>query len=183
MTDHPIDRIEWRDASTLTANAWNPNHVLEPELRLLERSILLTGWVQPILVTPKSTIIDGYHRYRLALESEALRARDQGRVPCVTMPVTEAEAMVLTVRMNRAKGVHAAFRMSALVRMLIDEHGYGRDQVACDLGMASNEVDLLYMEGVFEAKDIENYRYSVAWVPAESGRRGGQAHRRRKAVP
>jgi ParB-like chromosome segregation protein Spo0J len=183
VSEHPIDNIVWRPAVELRANAWNPNYVLEPELRLLERSILQTGWVQPLLVTPLATIIDGYHRYRLALESEALRARDHGLVPCVTMPVSEPQAMILTVRMNRAKGVHAAFRMSALVRALIDEHGYPRGQVAAELGMEANEVDLLHQEGVFEAKRIAEYRYSKAWVPGEDGRKGGQPHRRRIKTP
>lgn len=183
MSMHPIDNVVWRPAAELQANAWNPNFVLEPELRLLERSILRTGWVQPILVTPLLTIIDGYHRYRLALESEAIRARDGGLVPTVEMPVSEPEAMVLTVRMNRAKGVHAAFRMSALVRALIDEHGYARDRVGAELGMEPNEVDLLHQEGVFDAKRIAEYRYSKAWVPGEDGRKGGQPHRRRIKTP
>lgn len=183
MSIHPIDNVVWRPAAELRANAWNPNHVLEPELKLLERSLLQTGWVQPILVTPLSTIIDGYHRYRLALESEPLRARDGGLVPTVVMPVSEPEAMVLTVCMNRAKGVHAAFRMSALVRALIDEHGYSRDRVAAALGMEPNEVDLLHAEGVFEVKDTKNYRYSKAWVPGEDGRKGGEVNRRRVKTP
>jgi hypothetical protein len=78
----PISNIEWRDASTLNANDYNPNVVFTPELRLLERSLLLTGWVQPVLVQrAELTIIDGFHRSRLAQDSERLRERYAGKVP------------------------------------------------------------------------------------------------------
>ncbi len=173
LSQEPIARVVWRPASELKANAWNPNYVLDAELRLLERSILRTGWVQPILITPLDTIIDGFHRYKLSLDSTALAERYGGRVPCVVMQVTEAEAKILTVRMNRAKGVHAAFRMSALVHGLVVEDGMLPEQVAQELGMHKNEVELLLKEGVFEVKGTKDYRYSKAWVPAEDGKRQG----------
>jgi len=77
----PINRIEWRDAASLEANNWNPNVVFTPELRLLERSILLTGWTQPILITADGLIIDGFHRVRLALDSRAILERYGGKLP------------------------------------------------------------------------------------------------------
>ncbi len=45
MFDDPVDHIVWKPAASLKANSWNPNMVLEPELQLLERSILRTGWI------------------------------------------------------------------------------------------------------------------------------------------
>ena len=59
MKDDPINNIEWRKASDLNANDYNPNMVFDQELKLLERSILSTGWVQPILVDADDNIIDG----------------------------------------------------------------------------------------------------------------------------
>ena len=47
--ESPIDHIQWVPSDTLDPNAWNPNRVHKPELRLLERSLLKTGWVQPLL--------------------------------------------------------------------------------------------------------------------------------------
>src|SRR4051794_25523211 len=114
----PISRIEWRDAATLRANEYNPNVVFTPELRLLERSLLLTGWVQPILILEDGTIIDGFHRSRLSAESPALKARYDGKVPCAVLDVPRSQAMILTIRMNRAKGTHVAVRMSEIVREL-----------------------------------------------------------------
>ena len=115
LTREPISRIEWREAASLKANNYNPNCVFTPELRLLERSILLTGFVQPILITADGTIIDGFHRVMLSLDSSVLRARYSGKVPCAVLDVPRDKAMVLTIRMNRAKGSHVAVRMSEIV--------------------------------------------------------------------
>ncbi len=167
----PIGSIEWRDASTLNGNDYNPNVVFTPELRLLERSLLLTGWVQPILVTKDGTIIDGFHRVMLSRDSAALKARYAGKVPCAVLDVTRDKAMILTIRMNRAKGSHVAVRMSEIVRELIDVHHCDPQEVAIEIGATKDEVDLLYQDGVFKMKNIENYRYSKAWYPEERAKK------------
>ena len=55
----PIDKID--------ANAYNPNHVAPPEMRLLYESIKEDGYTMPIVVYRKPDgryeIVDGYHRY------------------------------------------------------------------------------------------------------------------------
>ena len=133
MTNDPINRIEWRVASALNANDYNPNVVFTPELKLLERSILKTGWVQPILITKNGTIIDGFHRHRLAQDSAKLKEKYGGKVPCAVMDISETEAMVVTIRMNRAKGSHVAVRMSEIVRNLIDNMGVLPEELAQDI--------------------------------------------------
>lgn len=169
----PINSIEWREAATLNANDYNPNVVFTPELRLLERSILLGGWVQPILITKDGTIIDGFHRSRLALESAALVKRYAGKVPCAVIDVPRDKAMMLTIRMNRAKGSHVAVRMSEIVRELIDVHACDPQEVAIEIGATKDEVDLLYQDGIFKMKNIENYRYGKSWYPAEKAKGNG----------
>lgn len=171
-TADPIARIVWLPAAELAANDYNPNMVLDPELVLLERSILRTGWVQPILVRPPSAkgepyvIIDGFHRVRLSVGSTALRERYAGLVPCSVLSVSKAESMMLTVRINAAKGSHRAVRMADLVRALIDVEGVPVETIARDCGMLKEEVDRLYQDDVFKARDIATYRYSGAWEPA-----------------
>lgn len=163
----PIERIEWLHHQELKANFWNPNIVMDQELRLLERSILMTGWVQPILISRDGIIIDGFHRWCLSRDSKELQRRYGGLVPCVRMYVGEDQAMALTVRINRAKGTHVAVRMSHLVKALIDQHCWDRQQVAAEIGATLDEVDLLYQDSIFKARNLENYRYSKAWVPEE----------------
>lgn len=173
FSKEPIMNIQWRDAATLLGNSWNPNCVFNQELKLLERSILKTGFVQPVLCTPENLIIDGFHRTMLARESKLLRARYDGLVPCAVLDVTRPEAMVLTIRMNRAKGSHVASRMSLIVRELLDVHHYDPQEIAVEIGATAAEVDLLRQEGVFEAKNISEYRYSKAWEPRETGKPSG----------
>lgn len=163
----PIGNIKWLEAASLNANDYNPNVVFTPELRLLERSLLLTGWVQPVLVSKDLTIIDGFHRSRLAQDSERLRARYAGKVPCAVLEVSRSQAMMLTIRMNRAKGSHVALRMSEIVRELIDVHSCDPQEVAIEIGATKDEIDLLYQDGVFKMKNIAGYAYSKAWYPEE----------------
>lgn len=164
----PINTILWLKTELLQANDYNPNAVFSPELKLLERSILKTGWVQPILVSKDYTIIDGFHRYSLSKDSTRIKGKYHGFCPCAVLDVDRSEAMILTVRMNRAKGSHIALRMSAMVKELIDEHGCDPHEVAQEIGATKKEIDLLYQEGVFKARNMKDYKYSNAWVPAES---------------
>lgn len=164
MSD-PIDSIQWLETKSLKANNYNPNVCMTQEMRLLELSILQNGWIQPILVTKSGTIIDGFHRWSLSRSSERLNKKYAGKVPCAVLDITEAEAMMLTVRINRAKGSHVAVKMSELVRILIDEFHLTKEQVALEIGAHSGEIDLLYSEGVFKARDIPNHKYSQAWEP------------------
>lgn len=167
----PLDTIQWVDCAKLSANHYNPNVVMAAEFSLLERSILITGWVQPVLATPKFTIIDGFHRWSLSSRSEAVRAVYGGRVPVAFLDISEADAMLLTVRINRAKGTHIALRMSDIVKTLIDEHKCSREKIQAELGASPGEVDLLYKGGVFKAKDIGKHTYSRSWMPIEAAER------------
>jgi len=174
----PIHTIMWRHFSELTANFYNPNVVYTPELKLLELNIIALGWVQPILVSPAGVIIDGFHRWRLAQDSQEIREIYAGKVPCATLNVSEADAMMITIRMNRAKGTHVAVRLSEIVKSLMNEHNLSPEAVMEGIGATRDEVDLLYQDSIFEAKGLQHYRYSRAWVPMET--RGTKAAGARK---
>ena len=166
----PVEDIQWIDCDSLKANHYNPNRVMNAEMNLIERSILQTGWIQPILINKNNVIIDGFHRWTLSRVSPSLRSKYHGKVPCAILDVTDVEAMVITVRINRAKGTHLAFRMSEYVRELVEKHKIPMDKLAVDIGATFDEVQLLMKSDVFEAKDVQNWAYSEAWFPAESGR-------------
>jgi len=167
----PVDGIKWMQATELRANFWNPNRVHRSELRLLEHSLLATGWIQPILANPSGLIIDGFHRWRLAQESKEMLRRWGGEVPVATLDLTDDEAMCVTVRINRAKGTHVAVEMHLLVAALVDEHGWPVERIAVEIGASAEEVKLLAQEGVFAAKNIASWSYSKAWYPIEDGRK------------
>lgn len=172
LSDEPLGAVEWVEAETLTANTYNPNHVARPELKLLEHSILTTGWIQPVLASlGDRVIIDGFHRWLISRESKALQERYGGKLPVVFLDLSRVDAMLLTVRINRAKGAHAATEMSALVHALIGEHGLTVKDVMKGIGAGKKEVELLMMDDVFKARKIEQHVYSKAWYPIESEER------------
>lgn len=170
----PIENIQWRSAEELIANSYNPNVVMNQELKLLERSLLRTGWVQPILISRDNIIIDGFHRTMLSRTSDKVKARWGGKVPCAVLDIDRGQAMVMTIRMNRAKGTHVAVRMSLIVRELIDIHHYDPQEVAIEIGATGDEVELLRQDGVFKMKNIEDYAYSRAWYPKETNGPAGK---------
>lgn len=163
----PVDAIEWVHARELDPNHWNPNVVFTKEMQLLERSIIERGWVFPIVCNVNNIIIDGFHRWNLALSSKTLLQRYAEEVPVTKLDIPNDEAMIMTVQMNRAKGTHVAVRMSNLVQRLAVEYGKSIDDIAKDIGGTREEVRLLVAGDVFVARDLGNYKYSRAWIPAE----------------
>jgi ParB-like chromosome segregation protein Spo0J len=160
----PINQIEWLAAADLVANHYNPNVVQLQELGLLEFSLLRTGWIQPILINRDRVIIDGFHRWSLATRSARLLERYAGKVPTATIDVDFAGAMMMTIRINRAKGTHVALKMSEIVHSLI-EHGVDKQQIAREIGANLDEVELLSQDGIFQARDLANTPFSRSWVP------------------
>lgn len=164
----PIMNVKWHHVDQLKANNYNPNIVFGPELRLLESLLLTHNWLHPLLITKRELIvIDGFHRWMLARESKKLQEKFQGLVPCVELDITRPEAMMLTISINRAKGTHTAVKMSEIVHELVNEHGIDPQYIAEKIGATKAEVDLLYQDGVFKARNLEKWRYSNAWYPVE----------------
>lgn len=162
---HPIDSIEWVAATELKANDYNPNVVMNQELKLLKLSILTNGWIHPVIINHDGTIIDGFHRYSLTINDKQVNSMTSGLIPIVRMNLTEAERMLLTIRINRAKGSHIAFKMADVVKKLINEYDYSPKDVSKQIGATKAEIDLLLQEDVFKKLDIENHEYSKAWYP------------------
>ena len=159
----PISNVKWIEVEKLNANDYNPNVVLNKELKLLELSVLKNGWIQPILINNDNTIIDGFHRSYLSRNSKLLKEKYNGKVPCVVMELSEAERMLLTIRINRAKGNHVAFKMHEIVKTLVDKHEVSMEYIQESIGASKDEVELLYKDGVFDALNIKEHKYSRAW--------------------
>lgn len=160
----PINNIEWIDVNKLSANDYNPNVVFSDEMNLLRFSILKNGWIQPILCTQDYVIIDGFHRATLAKKFEDVRV--DGKVPVVIMNLSEPERMMLTIRINRAKGSHIALKMHDIVTKLVNDYGVSTEVICKEIGAQKQEVELLLMENVFQKKKInEATQYSKAWYP------------------
>lgn len=167
LNNEPISRIKWVDVRTLKANDYNPNVVLNQELNLLKFSLLHTGWIQPIL-SCQGIIIDGFHRYWLSSNDQDVIKRYNYHAPVVELDLTEPERMLLTIRINRAKGNHVAVKMHELISKVHNDHEYSVEQICKSIGANKEEINLLLKEDVFDALDIKNHKYSKAWIPKTS---------------
>lgn len=172
IESHPISRVVWQDVNDLRANSYNPNVVLPQEMRLLKLSLMAQGWIQPILVgvdpaddSKVFEIIDGFHRYTLAKTDPEVNLLTGGLVPIVPLELSRAESMMLTIRINRAKGNHVAVRMHDIVYRLHTELGCSINSICAGIGATPHEVEVLLMKDIFQKKDVENTPYSKAWVP------------------
>lgn len=162
----PISNVEWVDVEKLSANDYNPNVVFSKEMELLKFSLLRQGWIQPILVTQDFVIIDGFHRASLAKADKQVAAMTDGKVPVVIMQLTDPERMLLTIRINRAKGSHIAIKMSDIIKSLVNEHGMPVADICKEIGATKDEIELLMMENVFKKHNVnKESKYSKAWVP------------------
>lgn len=144
MSKQPIDAIEWVDAASLHANDYNPNTVFSPELALLRRSLLEDGWCAAVVVRENGEIVDGFHRWSLAMRDEKVREMTGGKVPIVRLRTerTRADQMIATVRFNRARGQHGILKMSNIVRDL-QSNGLSQSEIEARLGMEDEEVERL----------------------------------------
>lgn len=171
--NHPINRVQWIDVNLLDANDYNPNHVMGPEMKLLAFSLKKQGWIQPILVWPdpntgRYVIIDGFHRHMVTKTDKSVWAMTEGKVPVVVMDMTVPERMLLTIRINRAKGNHAAFKMHEIVTSVIKDHHLSIEEVCESIGADKDEVQTLLAEDVFAKKEVDKFNFSKAWVPPQA---------------
>ncbi|WP_381420200.1 ParB N-terminal domain-containing protein [Staphylococcus hyicus] len=166
IEEMPISKVTWINAQELNENDYNPNVVYNREMNLLKFSLLKQGWIQPILVTQSYEIIDGFHRATLAKQDKQVKDMTNGFVPVVIMDLTEPQRMLLTIRINRAKGSHIAVKMSDIIKTLVRDYGMSLDTIKKEIGATKDEVELLLMDNVFKQKGInEQTKYSKAWIP------------------
>lgn len=166
IDEMPISKVEWIDVNELSANDYNPNVVYSKEMELLKLSLLKNGWIQPILCTQNYVIIDGFHRASIAKADKEVFAMTKGKVPVVIMNLSEPERMLLTIRINRAKGQHIAIKMSDIIKQLVNDYGVPVAEICNQIGATKDEIELLLMDSVFKKYDItKESKYSNAWVP------------------
>jgi ParB-like chromosome segregation protein Spo0J len=163
----PVDLILWVPASEVMANDYNPNRVAPPEMRLLEHSVTLDGYTQPIVTWPHDgtrEVVDGFHRHRVGTESESVRARVLGRLPVTTInPGRDGrnDRIAATIRHNRARGKHVVDDMSKIV-VELKKRNWTDAKIGRELGMERDEVlRLAQMGGLAEM--FASRQFSEAW--------------------
>ena len=75
--------------------------------------------------------------------------------------------MLLTIRINRAKGSHVALKMADIVHKLVNDMGVPIKTICDEIGAKRDEVDLLLRDNVFKKHNLTmDSKFSKAWVPA-----------------
>ena len=154
----PIEKIQ--------ANAYNPNHVAPPEMKLLYQPIKEDGYTMPIVCyylpeTDKYEIVDGFHRYTVMLTHKDIYERENGCLPVVTIDKDISNRMASTIRHNRARGSHSIELMTNIVAELV-ESGMSDAWILKNIGMDAEELlrlkQLSGLQSLFKDKD-----FSTAW--------------------
>ena len=167
MKDHPIDLVLWEPIDTVKRNDYNPNSVAPTELKLLETSIAEDGYTQPIvtwIAGEQREIIDGFHRSKVARESDKVATTLMGYVPVTTVrnrQIDKSNRMASTIRHNRARGTHSVDAMSEIV-LELKARNWKTARICKELGMEEDEVlRLCQINGLSELfRDVE---FSQAW--------------------
>lgn len=154
--------------TSLRAPSWGSTYLLRPDRMLLRLSIVESGWLQPLVVRrADQTIIDGTKRWDTALSDEKFLAKYGSSVPVIYHDVDEIDAMVLHVRLNRARGNVHPVGLSAIVKKIMYSGKYNERDLSSIFVMTEDEIDLLLSSGLLKKKNWEKYEYSRAWVPIE----------------
>lgn len=162
----PVYDVRAVPVERLRANAYNPNSVAPPEMKLLYRSILEDGYTMPIVTYYLANedvyeIVDGFHRYTIMLTHSDIRERENGLLPVVVIDKPLGDRMASTVRHNRARGSHSIELMTGIVADLVDS-GMSDGWIMKHIGMDADELlRLKQVSGL--AALFADREFSSAW--------------------
>lgn len=158
----PVYSVKAIPIEKIRANAYNPNAVAPPEMKLLEVSIWEDGFTMPVVCyyIPDEDIyeiVDGYHRFTVLQTSERIREREGGMLPVVVIEKDLSNRMASTIRHNRARGSHSIELMSSIVSELV-ESGMSDAWILRHIGMDKDELlrlkQITGLAALFAGKDF-----------------------------
>lgn len=168
FAEEPVDCILWVLAENIHASDYNPNVMAPSEKRLLQHSLTVDGYTQPVVVSPDNKgyeVVDGFHRYLVGASDTTLKKRLENYLPIAQIKSSrrsKSERIASTVRHNRARGVHQITSMSDVVRDL-SRQGWDDNMIALELGMDADEV--LRLKQICGLSELfVNTEFSSAWT-------------------
>lgn len=140
----PVYSIQRIPIEKIQANAYNPNSVAPPEMKLLYQSIKEDGYTMPIVCyyledIDKYEIVDGFHRYTTMLKHKDIYEREEGYLPVSVIDKPVSDRMASTIRHNRARGSHSIELMTNIVNELV-EAGMSDAWILKNIGMDADEL-------------------------------------------
>ncbi|MCP4214483.1 MAG: ParB-like nuclease domain-containing protein [bacterium] len=160
--DNPVSNVKWIPIEKITANDYNPNNVAPPEMKLLQHSIEMNGYTQPIVAWESEPgryeVVDGFHRYKVG---KKLKLKLLPIVVINKDMTNKEDRVAATIRHNRARGKHQVESMSEIV-IELSRRNWSEKRIAKELGMDSDEVlrlkQITGLAEMFKDKD-----FSEAW--------------------
>ena len=155
--------------SELVKPSWHATYLLKPDMSVLAQSLNTYGWIAPLIVRKGSNeIIDGYHRYLVATLDKSLAKRLKNSAPVIYVKCGTAQAMMMHMQINRARGILRGEAVSEAVREIVLNRIYSKHDVMRMLAMSSDEFDLMMEGTLLKHYNVVNHTYSKAWVPVEA---------------
>jgi ParB-like chromosome segregation protein Spo0J len=140
----PVYTIKAIPMEKIRANAYNPNVVAPPEMKLLELSIWEDGYTMPCVCyyLPEEDayeLVDGFHRYLVMKTSRRIYEREKGLLPVTIIDKDLSNRMASTIRHNRARGTHSIELMTYIVGEL-KKAGMTDTWIIKNIGMDKDEL-------------------------------------------
>lgn len=144
MSNSPVYEVKKVPIEKISANAYNPNSVAPPEMKLLYQSIKEDGYTMPIVCyylpeEDRYEIVDGFHRYTIMKKHSDIYERENGCLPVVVINKDISNRMASTIRHNRARGSHSIELMSNIVSELV-QAGMSDAWILRNIGMDADEL-------------------------------------------
>lgn len=161
--------IKYVNPESLSVPEWKATYILRPDLLVLSNSLSEMGFIEPIHVR-KSTgeIIDGSERFLLATNVKQIQNHIKNGIPVILHDVDSLEAMMMHLRLNRGKGSIVAKNMSNIIKKLRLSGKYKVADIQSILCMKVDEMNLMLDGSLIKTRNIQDHKYSRAWVPVEA---------------
>ena len=161
----PVYKIRRVPLDQIRSNAYNPNSVAPPEMKLLYQSIKEDGYTMPIvcykLEDGTYEIVDGFHRCQIMKTYRDIYEREGGMMPVAVIDKPLGNRMASTIRHNRARGSHNIALMTNIIQELT-EAGMSDAWILKNLGMDAEELlRLKQLSGI--ASLFRDEEFSRAW--------------------
>ena len=149
----PVYKIRRVPLDQIRSNAYNPNSVAPPEMKLLYQSIKLEDGTYEI--------VDGFHRCQIMKTYRDIYEREGGMMPVAVIDKPLGNRMASTIRHNRARGSHNIALMTNIIQELT-EAGMSDAWILKNLGMDAEELlRLKQLSGI--ASLFRDEEFSRAW--------------------
>ena len=178
--------IEYASPEAIKPNPWNPNRQSEHDFELLLRSMEEDGFTQPVVCVRLTEedfevdkirdagylsvgdvmIVDGEHRWRAGSKL------GYSEIPYVITPMSASQAMIATLRHNRARGSEDIELAADVLR---DLQALGSIEWAQD-SLMLDDVELnRLLEDIAAPEALADENHSGAWEPDSSVDPEGEA--------